>query len=154
MKKLLNTKKMVLATLLSGSILLAGIGTVIAHQNNNMHGNGSGMYAAESQLDEKTIELQKKFRDETTDLRKKMFTTRAEMRALMSSTTPDSKEAGRLAAELFDIKNELHKKAEAAGVDTVGSGQGHKGFGRGMMAGRFGGSTNLYCNGQGPQGRF
>jgi hypothetical protein len=131
MKTLTKTKKLTLAVILSGSVIIAGIGTAIAHQNANMNHGGYGMGATEYQLDEKTIELQNKFQNETTELRKKMFSTHAEMRAVMSSATPDSKEAARLAAELFDIKEQLHKKAEELGLNT--NRHGMMGFGGGMM---------------------
>ena len=148
MKKIMETKKMTLAVILTSSILLAGIGTAIAHQNNNMNGCGNcGMNAAESQLDEKTIELRKKFHDETTDLRKKMFATRAEMRALMHSTSPDSKEAGRLAALMFDTKEQLRQKAEEVGLNK--NGYGHMGSGGGMMGNRSGGDSNHPCDKRG-----
>jgi len=146
MKKILKTKKMTMVALLSGSLMLAGLGTAIAHQNNYMHRGGYTMGGAEIQLDEKTIELRNKFHDETTDLRKKMITTRTELQAVMNSAPPDSKEAGRLAAELFDIKNQLHQKAEKIGFNTNGRGYGHMGSGGGMMTGQLGGNIDRYCD--------
>ncbi len=156
MKKRMNTKKLTLITLLSGSIMLAGFTSAIANPN-NMHQRCSGKGTAEIVLDEKTIELRKKFRDETTDLRKKMIVTRTELSVLMNSTTPDAKEAGRLAGELFDVKEQLKKKADESGLTTTGyMGNGHHMngggmMGRGMMGGRFGSNASELCDG--PHGK-
>jgi len=152
MKRQLTSKKMTLAIVLTGSLMLAGLGAAFAHQTNSMHGNGFQNSGGQYQLDEKTIEKQTKFNNETAELRKKMFSNRAEMKAIMSSANPDSKEAGRLAGELFDIKEQLRQKAKELGLDSYGF--GHMGSGGGMMGGRFGGNSNNHpCEQRGPSGR-
>ncbi len=146
---------MTLAAILSGSIIMVGLGTAIAHQNNGMHQGSSGTEKAGCVLDEKAIELRNKFHDATTELRKKMFTIQAEMRALMHNTAPDSKEAGKLAGELFDVKEQLGKKAEELGISknkfkNLGFGGGMTGHG--MNNNRSGGGSNHPCGAQGGQG--
>lgn len=151
MKSNSQSNKVKVASLIAGSILLLSLGTAVAHQNNATHGGGYGIGHVAAEVDDKTIELRKKFHEETTDLRKKMFTTHAEMKALMSGDSPDSKEAGRLAAELFETKEQLRKKAEELGIDSMGHGMGFGGqMMGGMMGGKMGGHHNLSCNGQGP----
>jgi zinc resistance-associated protein len=97
-----------------------------------------------SQLDDASKAKVDKFYNETQDLRKQMVMKRAEERALMSSTNPDSAKVAKLAGEMFDLHTTLQAKAEAAGVQGLmgcgvgcqGSGKGkrpHHGGGRGMM---------------------
>ena len=86
-----------------------------------------------SQLDEASKAKVDKFYDETQDLRKQMVMKRAEERALMSSTNPDSVKVAKLAGEMFDLHTTLQAKAEAAGVQgLMGCGVGCHGPGKGM----------------------
>lgn len=91
----------------------------------NMMGPDCGMHqgqgACGQAFDEETIKAREKFFNDTTDLRKKIVTKRAEMAAVMNSETPDEKKAAKLSGELFDLRSEFHKKAEANNL-TAGKG--------------------------------
>ncbi len=146
-------KKTTMAVIITGSLVLAGVGSAVAHQNfNSMNRGDHHMNSSSYELDEEQVKLQEKFHKETVELRKKMFVTRTKMNVLMNNTTPDSKEAAQLAAELFDVKEQLRGKAKEAGVNTGGF--GHMGRGGLMMArGMMGGNSRQFCDKQGTSGR-
>ena len=85
--------------------------------------------------DEATLKAQEKFYQDTTELRKKMVTTRTELHALMSADNPDSQKAAKLSGELFELREQMHAKATEAGItkgfggvfcDGPGAGHGMK----------------------------
>ena len=89
-----------------------------------MQGKGPGpgpdyqkpCYMQQQQLDEETIKARDTLLSETVELRKQMAQKRAEKRALMKSDNPDPAKAAALAGEIFDIREQLRTKANAAGV--------------------------------------
>ncbi|MDG4476545.1 periplasmic heavy metal sensor [Thiovibrio frasassiensis] len=91
-------------------------------------GPGVGMMAGQGQgqvqMSEEALKAREKFFSETTELRKKMFSKRTELDAVLSGEKPDEKKAAKLSEELFDIRNEMHKKAQEAGLAGAGFGPG------------------------------
>jgi hypothetical protein len=81
------------------------------------------------------LKAKEKFFDETTELRKKMFSKKTELDAVMSGEKPDEKKAARLSEELFDLRGQMHKKAREAGLTKAGFGCGGPGMGMGMGMG-------------------
>ena len=84
-------------------------------------------------LDKETIAKRNKFFDETTDLRKQLVVKRAELKALMHQDNPDEKKVANLTGEMFDLRNQLRKKAEESGIQggfglnyCDGPGMGHR----------------------------
>jgi zinc resistance-associated protein len=97
--------------------------------------DGSG-YRGQQQLDDKSIEARDAFLSETVALRKEIATKKAEKQALMLGDNPDAKRVAQLTGELFDLREQLQKKAQEKGL-------GDDGFGRGLSRG---------CGGPGPRG--
>lgn len=102
-------------------------------------GPGSG-----AELDEESLAARDKFFNETVNLRRQVVVKSAEIDALMSRENPDEKKVGLLTGEVFDLKNQLHAKAEEYGIKAggyfcggpYGNGPrmgGRGGWGRGMM---------------------
>ncbi|MGV1098773.1 periplasmic heavy metal sensor [Thiovibrio sp. JS02] len=85
-----------------------------------MGGPGCGQ-----QVDEETAKAREKFFSETTELRKNMFAKRAELDAVLNATNPDEKKAAKLSAELFDLREAMHKKATESGIAGRGMGGGY-----------------------------
>ncbi len=90
--------------------------------------------------DEETIAKRNKFFEETVDLRKQLAVKRAEREALMSQDNPDEKKVAALTGEVFDLRNQLRKKAIESGIrggfghdfcdgPGVGHRHGRRGFG-------------------------
>lgn len=104
-----------------------------------MGGTGQG----QGQMSEETLKAREKFFNETTELRKKMFSRKTELDAVMSGEKPDEKKAAKLSEELFDLRGQMHKKAQEAGLAQAG-------FGPGFCGGPGGGQGM----GSGPQHRF
>ncbi len=73
-------------------------------------------------------EAWQKFQDETADLREKLYDLRTEYAELLAQDNPDKDEANRIWSEMFDLRQQLQKKADAAGFGP-GSGNG-RGYGR------------------------
>lgn len=92
-----------------------------------MGGPGQG----QGQLSEEALKAREKFFSETTDLRKKMFSKKTELDAVMSGKKPDEKKAAKLSEELFDLRDQMQKKAQDAGVAQSGCGCGGPGMGSG-----------------------
>ena len=99
--------------------------------NAMMGGPGQG----QGQMSEETLKAREKFFNETTDLRKKMFSKKTELDAVMSGEKPDEKKAARLSEELFDLRSQMHQKAQEAGLAKAGFGCGGPGMGMGMGSG-------------------
>lgn len=98
------------------------------------------------QLDQATQDKIKQFFKDTQPLHKQMAMKRAEKQALMQSDQPDSQAVAKVTGEMFDLRETIREKAEAAGVDQYigpgsmgfggpGQGCGGKGFGRMMNNG-------------------
>ncbi len=68
-----------------------------------------------------------KFFAETQDLRKQIVVKRAEKHALMNAENPDSAAVGKAAGDLFDLRNSMRTKAEAAGLEGFGA-MGRRGW--------------------------
>ena len=132
-------KKTFLTLAVVATIGLAGFHVAEAHpwgaghhygMGGNMMGQGYGY-----QLDEETAQARDKFLSETTELRKKMHAKRTELNAVLSSETPDEKKAARLSEELFDLREQMRKRADEAGLSKKGFGPGYcggPGSGQGM----------------------
>lgn len=95
-----------------------------------MGGPGQGSV----QMSEEVLKAREKFFSETTELRKKMFSKKTELAAVMSGEKPDEKKAAKLSEELFDLRDQMHKKAQEAGLAQAGFGPGLCG-GPGMGSG-------------------
>ncbi|MFA7382373.1 MAG: periplasmic heavy metal sensor [Desulfurivibrionaceae bacterium] len=96
-----------------------------------MGGQGQGQV----QMSEEDLKAREKFFDETTDLRKKMVSKKTELKAVMRGENPDEKKAARLSEELFDLRGQMHKKAQDAGLTKSGFGCGGPGMGMDMGSG-------------------
>ncbi len=68
------------------------------------------------------------FLKETETLRREMAVVGGEYQALLAQENPDPKKAGELQAKMFDLRTQLHEKAEKAGISgggCYGMGPGH-----------------------------
>lgn len=103
-------------------------------------GPGTGPGYSQQTPDPATQKAQEKFFKETTELRKQMAAKGAEMHALMSGANPDGQKAAKLSEEMFELREQLRTKAQAAGVSAgFGCGMcGGPGAGGGMMMGMMG----------------
>lgn len=101
------------------------------------HGRGHGPCGMGQppcqQLDEESKKKLDEFHQTTKELRRQMASKRAEYRALMQADNPDPDKAGKLAGELFDLRDEMHAKASEAGIKR-GCGQCKGAMGPGPMA--------------------
>lgn len=130
-------KKTLLAVAAIATIGLAGFqlaeaqpwggGPGMGHGCAMMAGPGQG----QGQLSEEALKVREKFFSETTDLRKKMFSKNTELDAVMSGKKPDEKKAAKLSEELFDLRDQMQKKAQDAGLAQAGCGCGGPGMGMG-----------------------
>lgn len=85
------------------------------------------------QLDADTKAKITKFFKDNQALHKQMAMKRAEKQALMRSDNPDAQAVAKVEGELFDLRTEMHEKAEAAGVSQY---MGRMMGGQGKMGGR------------------
>ncbi|HER63562.1 MAG TPA: periplasmic heavy metal sensor [Desulfobacteraceae bacterium] len=140
-----NTKKkIVLGVVLVGAVIAAGLQSAGAGTwGGGPHKWGAppcgecAGYGYQRQLpDEKYSETRKAFLGETVELRKQIEIKKAEKHALMRGDNPDAKRVAQLTGELFDLREQLHTKAQEQGLGDVG-------FGRGQGRG---------CGGPGPRG--
>ena len=80
-----------------------------------------------------------KFFKDTQALHKQIAMKQAEKWAIMQSEKPDPQAAAKVAGELFDLRTEIHDKAEAAGVSQflrpMGGGKAGHGPGSGLGKG-------------------
>lgn len=101
---------------------------------------------------DRLTDLDRKFYDDTRDLRDKLWSKSAELNALLSETNPDSGKVGKLQRDISDLRAKLDEKAinheiEARKIapDTrFGGGYGH------MMAGYMGYGMGPGMMGYGP----
>lgn len=77
-------------------------------------------FRGQPQLDEKSTEEYDVFRSETAELRKEIAIRKAEKAALMLNDNPDAKKVAQLTGELFDLREQLHSKAQEKGLRKVG----------------------------------
>lgn len=121
-------KKSIIAITLVSSLLV-----VTAASANWGRGGGRGYTACpcqngyQQQVDPAAQEKYTTFFNETQELRKQMTMKQAERRALLQTANPDPAAASKLAGEIFDLRNTLNEKAQAAGLSQFG--------GPGMMGG-------------------
>lgn len=117
-------KKIVTTAALIGVLTFAGIQTVSAHGGryfgNNNYGPGyCGNYDDSSQgLTEQDRAALEKFKDDTSTIRKEIVVKRSELNALMRQDNPDETKVAKLSGDLYDLKTDFDKKAEAAGIDN------------------------------------
>lgn len=127
-------KRLLIAVAMIGLLGFAGIQMASAH-GGYAQGGGNGYCGdysdGENTKDNKGNEVVEKFRSDTTDTRKSIIVKRSELRALMSQDNPDEKRVAQLTGEIFDLENELDKKATDAGI----TGRSNFGHGPGMMWG-------------------
>lgn len=107
-------------------------------------GGGHGYYdqddrgytALNSEQQGRFADLDRKFYEETKELREKLWTKSAELNELLSSTNPESGKAGKLQKEISDLRAKLDEKginreieARKIAPDTrVGGGYGNGGM--------------------------
>ena len=124
--------------------IVATMGFAGIQQASAQKGMGSGYgpgdcWRANQQMqvmDEETKKSRDAFLAATTDLRKEMFSKRAEMRALMHGENPDEKKAASLAEDMFDLRTKIQAKADETG-----------------WQGGYGGGPGYGCNGCNGKGR-
>jgi len=134
-------KKTILAVAAIATIGLAGYQFADAQPWGGGQGMGPGWEMmgpqgqGQGQMSEETLKAREKFFNETKELRKKMFSKRTELDAVMSGEKPDAQKAAKLSEELFDLRTQMHKKAQEAGLAQAGFGPGFcggPGGGQGM----------------------
>lgn len=121
-------------------------------------GGGHGYYdqddrgntALNSEQQGRFADLDRKFYEETRELRNNLWSKSAELNALLSETNPDASKAGKLQKEISDLRARLDEKginreieARKIAPDTrAGSGYGYghmmSGYGNGDMMGGYG----------------
>lgn len=89
----------------------------------------------QAQLTDEELKARQQFFDESGELRKKIISKNAELTAVMNSETPDEKKAAKLSGELFDLQDEMRKKAQASGLRGNAGGFGCNGPWGGMGMG-------------------
>ncbi len=137
--KMKHPKKTILAALLVSTLAFGGLHSAIAKPGAGAKGQGP-MHA---QLDKATIEARNKFLNDTTELRKQLTVKHVEMRSLMHNDTVDPKATAAVSGELFDIKEQLRKKATESGLTNY-AGMGPHGSGMGFGSQMRGGRG--FCN--------
>ena len=133
MKLTSTKKKFILGVALVSAISVAGIHNASANPwgggPNKWSGSQCGQcdrseFRGQPQLDEKSTEEYEIFRSETVELRKGIATRKAEKKALRLNDNPDAKRVGQLTGELFDLREQLHAKAQEKGLRNVGYNRG------------------------------
>jgi hypothetical protein len=124
-------KKLLMAVAVIGLLGFAGIQMASAHGG---YGQGGG-YGYCGQYDDednsKDNTAWEEFRTETNDIRRSIVVKRSELRALQNQDNPDAKRVAQLTGELFDLQNDLDKKAADKGI----TGRSNYGHGPGRMWG-------------------
>lgn len=124
--------------------LISGLAVVTTASANWGRGGGNAyncpcQVGYQQQVDPASQEKYSQFFTETQELRKQLTMKQAERRALMQTENPDPAAASQLAGEIFDLRNSLQDKAQAAGISQF-YGRGQAGFmGGGPRGGRGGG---------------
>ncbi|WP_027178436.1 Spy/CpxP family protein refolding chaperone [Maridesulfovibrio bastinii] len=91
---------------------------------NMMNGNGRGYMMNGSNAAMYNSPEYKKFMKETRDLRTSLRGDRAEMRAIMAGTNPDSKRVRALAEDISRKEAQLADKAESSNLPVMPMGRG------------------------------
>jgi Spy/CpxP family protein refolding chaperone len=112
-------------------------------------GYGCNNYEVSERWDEGTREARTKFHQENKALRRDLITKNAELRAIMQQDNPDAGRAGKLSAEIFDLRETLHQKAVAAGLPGQRFQKGA--CGGPDCRGPFAGETGKHGRGYGPR---
>jgi Spy/CpxP family protein refolding chaperone len=90
---------------------------------------------------ERLADLDRKFYDETRDLRDKLWSKSAELNALLSETNPDSSKISKLQNEISDLRTKLDEKAinhEVEARKIAPEARFGGGYGYGPMMGGYG----------------
>jgi Spy/CpxP family protein refolding chaperone len=66
-------------------------------------------------LTPEALQAREEFMAETTDIRKQLAVSKAELRALMAQQNPDEKRVAALTGETFDLRHQLRQKAAERG---------------------------------------
>jgi zinc resistance-associated protein len=136
-------KKKILAAAAIITLSLGGYHLANARPGGWGPGYGQGPcnnYNGQEQLTEEELKTREQFFEDNSELRKKMVIKQTELAAVMNSETPDEQKAAVISGELFDLRNEMHKKAQESGIKR-GYGQngnapcGGPGMGMGMGPG-------------------
>jgi hypothetical protein len=106
---------------------------------------GGGTGQGTEQMSEEALQAREKFFNETTELRKKMFSKKTELQAVMGGENPDEKKAAKLSEELFDLRDQMHRQAQNAGLAKAGFGCGGPGMEMGMGKGMGRGHHQRSC---------
>lgn len=107
----------------------------------NYDRDDNGYNTLNQEQQEKLADLDRKFYDETRELRDKLWSRSSELNALLSQNNPDPSEAGRLQKEVSDLRAQLDQKATAYGIEarkTAPEGRFGGGYGHGPMMGGYG----------------
>ena len=112
------------------------LGLQQASANTGMGGGCQKRGPGYTQLDSASKAKVDKFYYDIKELRRQIFMKHAEKAALMNAATPDADKVAKLAGEIFDLRNTIHDKAKAYGVqDLIGWGGHGRGMGQGMSKG-------------------
>lgn len=140
-------KKSIMAIALALTIGVIGSGMADARPG---MGPGYGMMGGAgtaATADPELLQKRQQFHTETQELRRQMTVKKTELKAALAANNPDEKKAAKLSGELFDLREQLRSKAEAAGITGMGGGD-CDGPGSGMMGGRGGrGMMQNRCGG-------
>lgn len=109
-------KKVLIAAALIGVFGFAGMQTAMADAGYGYRDGSCRDYPRREYRDEASIKARQKFMEETVALRKELAVKRGEFRALMQQENPETKRVATLSGELFDLRNELQKKAIDRGI--------------------------------------
>ena len=137
MKLTRTTKNIALAAVLTSGLAFAGTAAIAQSPADTTAPVKKPGYR---QVDPQMVEKHNAFLASTVELRKQMAEKQAVQRAIMAADTPDTALAGKVAGELFELREQLRAKAQAAGLPypMLGMGMG-KGMGMGCgMADGFG----------------
>lgn len=153
-------------TLLGALLIVPGIAGAQGWGMNGGHmmgnwGGGPGYYDQDDrgytklnrEQQERLADLDRKFYDETRDLRNKLWSRSAELDALLSDTNPEPGKANKIQKEISDFRAKLEEKAISHEIEARKIapdnrfGGGYDGYGH-MM----GGSGMGYGMGYGPDG--
>lgn len=127
--------------------LIAGMAvttTSFAHWGNNMGNGGYGYGMQQYMMQQQDPEAREKiaqFLADNKELRKQMAVKQAEKRALLRASNPDPAAIAKVTGELFDLRDAMMTKAEAAGISDL--------MGPGLMRGAFKGGSRGYGMGPG-----
>ena len=116
MNKKLATKKMAMTAMLAGALILSGYQSALAHSSD--HGEYDHHGEMHRMVDEVNKEAVEKFLAATMKERRLFAQKRAEMRAVMQAATPDAQLAGKISGEIFDLREDLLKKAKDNGIEV------------------------------------